>query len=116
MVWLALADAEEIGNGEQKGSIKWGSAVGRLGGYRVRPTEVDSWGIRGDGETGVIRREGLEGWGRKRKSEEARKEDIETFIAQGQIVWRELERQRKDWEEKVGEFEKLEQKEEEVTQ
>lgn len=105
MVWLALAGEDEIHSKERGGLVKWGSAVGRWGGYRVRPTEVEGWGVRGDGEAGVIRRERLDGWGRKRRAEEAKKEDIEEFVEQGMNVWKEMENLRKGWEERISEYE-----------
>ncbi len=108
-VWLALADPGEIHEQEKTGPAKWGSAVTRWGKESVRRTDVPGWGLNGDG--GVVEwwQTGwgwLGGWGRKRGARDATKEDVERFVEEGQLVWRELERLREMWEGRIDEYEK----------
>lgn len=107
-VWLALADTREIADREKVGAAKWGSAVSRLGRESVERTDVPGWGICGDG--GVVEW-WYKGWrflgggGRKRGGKDAKKEDVERFVEEGALVWRELERLRIEWEGRIKEFE-----------
>ncbi len=112
-VWLALADADEIAEREKAGPAKWGSAVTRLGRESVQRTDVPGWGLTGDGGEVVwwqIGRGWLGGWGRKRGAKDATREDVERFVEDGALVWRELERLRREWEEKIERFEDTEKK------
>ena len=103
-VWLALADLEEVSEREKSGPAKWGSAVTRWGQESVQRTDVPQWGLSGDGEK-VERWEvghgWLGAWGRKRRLKDATKEDVERFVEDGALVWRELERLRREWEGRI---------------
>ncbi len=112
-VWLALADPGEIYEKEKAGPAKWGSAVTRWGKAGVQRTDVPGWGLNGDGgvvewwQTGLG---WLGGWGRKRGARDATREDVERFVEEGQLVWRELERLREMWEGRIDEYEKRDKK------
>jgi 3-keto steroid reductase len=104
-VWLALAGTEEIADRERSGPALWGSAVTRSGGRGVpQRTDVPGWGLCGDGRKFEWWQGGagwLGGWGRKRGVVDASVEDVERFIEDGAVVWRELERLRIGWEERM---------------
>jgi 3-keto steroid reductase len=110
-VWLALAHPQEISGREKAGPAKWGSAVTRSGRESVQRTEVPGWGVCGDGakiEWWQVGSWWLGGWGRKRGTQDATREDVERFVEDGALVWRELERLRVEWE---GRIERSEQSE-----
>ncbi|ERF76932.1 hypothetical protein EPUS_02644 [Endocarpon pusillum Z07020] len=95
------------------GPAKWGSAVTRWGRGSVQRTDVSGWGLSGDG--GVVEwwQAGpgwLGGWGRKRGARDATREDVEGFVEEGQLVWRELEALREVWEGRIEEYERSEKK------
>jgi 3-keto steroid reductase len=103
-VWLALAGPEEIAERERAGAAKWGSVVTRWGKESVQRTDVPGWGLVGDGERVEWWQVGfgwLGGWGRKRGARDATREDVEKFVEDGALVWRELERLRREWEERI---------------
>jgi 3-keto steroid reductase len=63
---------------------------------RVRRTVVLGWGM-----SGLVGEE-VEALGRKKGSVDVGKEEREEFEALGVRCWREMERMRAEWEEKLG--------------
>lgn len=104
LVWLTLAeqrmlDKREGRDGEEGASerkVKWGSSSDRWGNERVRRTEVQGWGM-----SGLVGEE-VEALGRKKGSVDVGKEEREEFEALGVRCWREMERMRAEWEERLG--------------
>lgn len=105
--WLAL-EAPSVLEESGAGRTKWGSACDRLGRPVVKATEVEGWGwdgrLRGDrgamtaGETGVLDRRR----GRRPGAVDLTGEDRERFEVLGAECWKEMEKLRGEWEERVG--------------
>lgn len=79
----------------------------------MQRTDVPGWGLSGDGGAVDWWQAGwgwLGGWGRKRGARDATSEDVEAFVEEGQLVWRELERLREQWEGRIDEYERSEKK------
>ena len=87
--------------------VKWGSAALSRVNFAhngVRKTEVDGWGLVGDGEPyGKTWWAG--GWGRRRGAKEATEEDVGEFVGLGARCWREMEGLRREWEGRIEEWE-----------
>ncbi|KAF2841953.1 hypothetical protein M501DRAFT_968082 [Patellaria atrata CBS 101060] len=97
-VWLALVSQSIIDQAEAKeGKGKWGSAVNRRGNERVVRTETERWGWGG------IVGEQVRKKGRKRGAKAVTEEDLVVFEEQGRTVWKEMERLRVEWENKLRE-------------
>ncbi|KAF1998264.1 NAD(P)-binding protein [Amniculicola lignicola CBS 123094] len=96
MVWLALASQSMLDSMEEKEGVgKWGSAADWWGRERAERTEVEGWG--GGGRMG-------EWTGRKGRSPYAKsltEEAHAEFEEQGVRCWKEMERLRKEWEERL---------------
>ena len=88
--------------------VKWGSAAlsrFNFANNGVRKTEVDGWGLVGDGEPyGKTWWAG--GWGRRRGAKEATSEDVREFVGLGARCWREMEVLRREWERRIVEWER----------
>ncbi|KAK0708235.1 hypothetical protein B0H67DRAFT_648324 [Lasiosphaeris hirsuta] len=100
-VWLALQQQGAL-DAAQAERVKWGSANDRAGNCRVKKTEVEGWGWEGrvegpDSAKGVLRR----GVGRKSGAPDLTPERLVEFEALGAEVWRELERLRIEWEDRI---------------
>jgi 3-keto steroid reductase len=98
-VWTALAEQHVLDTIEHDGTEKgkWGSSTNIWGEVRVRRTEVGGWGWRGRvEEIGVEERRG-----RKDGAVDLTAEAREEFEVLGGRCWREMERLRGAWEEKV---------------
>lgn len=109
-VWLALASQEDIkaketGSLGRHGRAKWGSATDRQGTDLVMKTDVQGWGVDGSGTAVNWWNKG--GWGRMRGAKDATKEDVETFVDQGAKVWREMEELRKEWEQRLEDYDEM---------
>lgn len=118
MVWLALA-AQEALDARRAQSAKWGSASDFWGNSLVKKTEVDGWGwtgkveglddeaegedvVLGDQEgcraaTGLLRKIK----GRRAGAELVTEEKRAEFEEMGAHCWREMERLRGEWEERI---------------
>ena len=119
-VWLALASEETLtsfekphgnditqaehdhGLSPERGPVlrrvgKWGSATDSEGNERVERTEVAGWGWDGRPETSSVTR--LRG--RMRGAKDLTKADREKFEELGKECWKEMERMRVDWEERL---------------
>lgn len=105
--WLAL-EAPSVLEESGAGRTKWGSACDRFGRAVVKPTEVEGWGwdgrLRGDrgvraaAERGVLDRRR----GRRPGAVDLTGEDREKFEVLGAECWKEMEKLRGEWEERVG--------------
>ena len=112
-VWVALATTDELREQEAQdggGEGKWGSAVNVFGHTTVRRTEVEGWGISGTAQPYAEKWWGGADWysggqvGRASGAEEATKEDVEDFVAQGAEVWWKMEELRLDWENRLNDL------------
>ncbi|KAH9862565.1 hypothetical protein IAQ61_009982 [Plenodomus lingam] len=95
MVWLALAKQSTLDSMEGKDGVgKWGSATDVWGRERVERTEVAGWGWGGRlGETRTS--------GRDPYAQDVSQENQERFLQIGQKCWEEMERFRREWEERL---------------
>ncbi|KAF4554925.1 Hypothetical protein D9617_3g019940 [Elsinoe fawcettii] len=102
-VWITLAETETLDKLEgEEGKGKWGAATDRLGGERVVRTEVDGWGWGGkdgDATDGFWKLEA-----RKGINKTYTKEEREDFVIKGMQAWRELEKLRKGWEQRLVQY------------
>ncbi|TPX10169.1 uncharacterized protein E0L32_001366 [Thyridium curvatum] len=114
-VWLALQPQPFL-DAVRAERAKWGSGASRWAGASlVKKSEVEGWGWEGavvaegalerdDGEeeeeeeTGLMRKR----VGRKSGAADTTRERLEEFEALGAQCWREMERLRGDWEERLG--------------
>ncbi|USP81443.1 hypothetical protein yc1106_08717 [Curvularia clavata] len=96
MVWLALASQNTLDEMEAKEGVgKWGSATDFWGQERVDRTEVPGWGWGGKiGETRPRRR-------RDPYAKDLSKESQERFAETGKRCWKEMERLRVEWEDRL---------------
>lgn len=122
---LALASSATLAEKEREDSSasvgglgKWGSSVSRLGKVTVRRSDVDGYGIRGDGERfGEQWWGGRSGWGaseyigRAAGARDANSEDVEGFVESGRRVWVEMEKLRVEWERRLEEWDELQDEE-----
>lgn len=106
MVWLALAGEEELAaSGGQ--NVKWGSSCDRWWNTGVKKSEVEGWGWEGkvedrdaladDGSTGVLRKM----VGRRSDAVDLTEEKRAEFEELGVECWKEMERLRAEWEERM---------------
>lgn len=96
MTWLLLSDQatlDSLEGEENGGKTKWGSSSDAWGEERVRRTWVPGWGLTG--RVGV-KEDNQRG---KRGAVDLTKEAREDFEVLGALVWGEMERMRKEWEE-----------------
>jgi 3-keto steroid reductase len=106
-VWLALSpedDAAGIVGDKGLRRAKWGSATDRWGSPRAVETEVEGWGLDGSGTP--IEWWGDGSWGRMRGAKDATREDVENFVEEGALVWRQMEQLRVEWEAILDEHER----------
>ncbi|PQE33893.1 3-ketosteroid reductase protein [Rutstroemia sp. NJR-2017a WRK4] len=98
-VWIALSPDETLNNVDAPAS-KWGSATNSSGKERVIRTEVAGWGWEGKTpktiDTGERRK------GRKRGAVQLTREARDDFEILGQKCWVEMEKLRKEWEDRLG--------------
>ena len=93
--WLALAPARTLDAVDAAdGKAKWGSTVSVWGRERAVRTEVQGWGF--GGRVGEIRLKGGR-WDRWRNTEET----LAEFERLGMLVWKEMERLREEWEDRI---------------
>ena len=71
----------------------------------IMKTDVQGWGV--DGSGGAFEWWKKNGRGRMRGAKDATKEDIETFVEEGAKVWREMEKLRVEWSQRLDEYEKV---------
>lgn len=100
-VWVALAEQEVLDKlegpeGTRKG--KWGTCTDFWGEERVRRTEVEGWGWDGSVRAEI---KGEEIKGRKYGAVAVTKEGREEFEVEGATIWREMERLRGEWEDRL---------------
>ncbi|KAJ9151401.1 3-keto steroid reductase-like protein [Pleurostoma richardsiae] len=113
--WLALAGREEL-DARRAERVKWGSACSRAGADGVKETEVDGWGWEGrvedrgalarDAAAGILRRM----VGRRAGAMDLTEEKRAEFEALGAKCWEEMERLRAEWEARLADLKKGEQK------
>ncbi|KAI5242239.1 NAD(P)-binding protein [Aureobasidium subglaciale] len=100
-VWLSLAPFSSLSTQElTEGKAKWASSTDVFGNERVVRTEVGGWGWGGKvGEKadGKMRLSA----NRWRGQEDVTKESREEFEVLGQRVWRDMEKLRETWENKL---------------
>jgi 3-keto steroid reductase len=122
--FLALASSSTLHEKEVEdspnglgGQGKWGSSVTKSGKVTVRRTDVDGYGIRGDGEPFAANWWGGRSWwgpkylGRAVGARDAEREDIEKFVEEGVGVWKEMEDLRVEWEDRLEEWDLMQGKE-----
>ena len=97
-VWLALSPKDQMDSLEQDGARKhkWGSATDLRGNDRVTETEVDGWGYGG-----VVAAAGKRRAGRRRGAKDLTSVAKAEFEELGRDVWRQMERLRIDWQERL---------------
>lgn len=126
--WLTLTPEKDITQAEidshpdtgstvaKNGRVKWGTAASPLGATRAAASEVPDWGIRGTGAPYAqtwwdgYYAEGQHAMGRKKGAVEAKPEHVQNFLGQGVEVWKQMEALRRDWEQRIEDFEKRESK------
>ncbi|KAI6352080.1 hypothetical protein MCOR25_009569 [Pyricularia grisea] len=108
-VWIALEEQGRLDDMEAHRS-KWGSACSRWRGtLAAKKTEVQGWGWDGrlashprggpdESEKGFLSR----GKGRRWDAVELTQDALDEFEEQGADCWREMERLRVEWEERLG--------------
>lgn len=99
-VWLALSPQSMLDKlAESEGPGKWGSATDQMGNERVERTEVEGWGY--GGVVGDVNLNKARKKGRMRGVEDVTEEAREDFVVLGMECWRELERLRVEWEQRL---------------
>lgn len=108
-VWIALEEQSRLDDMEAHRS-KWGSACSRWRGtLGAKKTEIHGWGWDGrlashprgrpaESETGFLSRD----LGRRQDAVELTQDALAEFEEQGAECWREMERLRAEWEERLG--------------
>jgi 3-keto steroid reductase len=122
--FLALASSSTLHEKEIEdsstgvgGQGKWGSSITKSGKVTVRRTDVDGYGIRGDGEPFAANWWGGRSWwgpeylGRALGARDAGKEDVEDFVEAGVGVWKEMEALRVEWEGRLEDWDLMQGKE-----
>ncbi|SPO04948.1 related to 3-keto sterol reductase [Cephalotrichum gorgonifer] len=102
--WVAL-EAPEVLDESHAETKKWGSACDRFGRAAVKATEVPGWGWDGrvtrgwvDDGQGILSRK----VGRRSNTEVLTEESRAEFEVAGAECWKEMERLRVEWEERLG--------------
>ncbi|KAF2116077.1 3-keto-steroid reductase [Lophiotrema nucula] len=97
MVWIALAKQSLLDTMEERDGLgKWGSCTDRWGEERVERTEVEGWGFGGN-----LGQKMSKWYQRSPYAKDLTKENKAEFVKNGEVLWKEVEALRIDWEKRL---------------